>query len=129
MDAGIPGDDGTDGVDLLVVVAVRVEAQPQLTGIDIHDLVGQHGTSHVAGDVLDARDRAKLVRDLADDAVHLRAGRPGRGVEMDEDVRVPERGQRRAGGLGDDRRPEEHDGGDRGDGHDRDDGSGPVDDP
>ncbi len=60
VDAGIPGDDGTDGVDLLVVVAVRVEAQPQLTGIDIHDLVGQHGTSDVAGDVLDARDRAKL---------------------------------------------------------------------
>jgi hypothetical protein len=120
-------DHGADGVDLLVVVAVRVEAQPQLAGVDIDDLIGEHGPSDVARHILDARHRTKFVRDLADDPVHLLGGCPGRRVEVDEDVRVAERRKRRAGGLGKDRGPEQDDSSDRGDGHECDDRSRAVD--
>ncbi len=73
VDAGIARDDGTDGVKLLVIVAVGVEAQPQFTRIDVDDLVGQQGAADMPGDILDTGHGAQLVGDLRDDAVHLRS--------------------------------------------------------
>ena len=92
-----------------LVVGVRLEADPELAGVDVHELVAGHCATDVGAHLVDPRDGAQLAAERRRDPSHPRVRRPGRRVEAHEHVAVLElrdRGciQERHRGESDDRR-------------------------
>jgi hypothetical protein len=93
VEPGVAVDHLLDAGDGLVVVGGRVDAHPQLAGVDADDLVRGHGAAHVGADVADPLELLQLLAGLRRDPGHLRVGRARRAVQADQQVGVLERGR------------------------------------
>ena len=80
-----------DGSTRLVIVRPWINADPKLGGIDIDDLISEHGAADVSPDVADPRNGLQLMTDPTDDTAHLRLRCAGRAIQVNHQVALPER--------------------------------------
>ena len=114
---GISGHDMFDRPDGLVVVDLRIDADPVLGEVDAVDLVREQGLPDVGSEVAHARDRPQLAAGLHRHAVLLGDRGAGLGDPVHEEVTFLELGEQRLPELGQHDEAGQHD--ERGGGEDR----------
>ena len=82
-----------DGVHRLVVVDLRVDADPVLAEVDAHHFVGGEGLADVSAEVAHAGDGAQFLAGPGGDAHHFRMRGVGLGHPMHQEVAFLEIGQ------------------------------------
>ena len=98
--------------DRLVVVGFRIDADPDLAGVDADDLIARYRASHVGADVAHAGQRSQFAADARGDAVRLGMRGAGRRGPVHQQLallelrqqRLPEKRPYRDAGQHDDAR-------------------------
>ena len=92
-EAGIAVDHSLNGGHRRLVVRLGIDGDPELAGIDPHDLVTRHGAAQMGADVRDPRHGPQLSSRLRHDARHRRMRGAGRAHPVDHQMPLLERRQ------------------------------------
>src|SRR5215211_1287025 len=98
--------------DRRVVIGPRLDADPELRGIDVDRLIRCHGAPHMRADVAHPRNRLELTADLIRDPGHLRKRGTGRAARLNQELRLLEGGRERGSEEGQGREAGHDDGAD-----------------